>query len=430
MSKIKIISKREFIVTVKRRGYIIATFGIPLFFLVIGLIALIPNWLSLQKTLESKKMGVVDYAGVLRLELAGKLAEEFKGNRADFYSYLMGENQDREKFIGRIELRAYSSKEEALGALEKGEVDGVYLIPKNYLEKGEVELYQKSKSPIGRLGGFELFLRRLLVASLSYKRVDAALQKRLQKPMHTVEFVRDREGEYRKTHFLKDLSKVVVPYFFAFLLMFSILTTSAYLIQGMSEEKENRIMEILLSSVSSQELFIGKIIGLGGAGLLQFFVWMLICFWPITFLLPFIPLSWKVFVGGIVYFLLGIALLGSLSTGFGALGRRFHESHQFAMFWSMVCIIPIFFFSVILDAPNGFLARFFSYLPVTSPVCMMMRLSTERVDWLDIPISILLLVLATWLSIKVCSRLFRVGVLLYGRKPSWKEILYWLRRDL
>ena len=121
-------------------------------------------------------------------------------------------------------------------------------------------------------------------------------------------------------------------------------------------------------------------------------------------------------------------MLGSLMTGTGALGSNARETQQMAAIWSTLTILPPALTWIgILDAPNGGLARALGWFPLTAPIVMMLRLGTGQVPWWDVLVAILCLVAGVYLSVRVSGALFRLGLLMYGKRPTLKEIFRQLR---
>ncbi|HYF00069.1 MAG TPA: ABC transporter permease, partial [Planctomycetota bacterium] len=230
----------------------------------------------------------------------------------------------------------------------------------------------------------------------------------------------DVEGAQRKS---------VAAYAVFFFMFISIFSSSQYLLQGLAEEKEHRVMEMVLSSVTADELMRGKLIGLGAAGLLQFAVWlgMLLSMTLFTPLVA-VALAPATFAICLVYFLLGYALFGSLMLGFGVLGTNARESQQMASIWSFIGISPSFVMVALFENPHGLLARVFSFVPFTAPTTMMFRFVVDPrgTSAREILLGMVLLAASTWLALKVSARLFRAGLLLYGKRPTPREIWKWM----
>jgi ABC-2 type transport system permease protein len=208
--------------------------------------------------------------------------------------------------------------------------------------------------------------------------------------------------------------------------MLSIFIASGYLIQGLVEEKSNRVIELLLSSVTPGDLIAGKLVGLGGAGLLQLAVWVALAMLPVA-LVGWIEVSASVVVLSAAYYLLGFVFFGSIMAGLGCIAGGTQESQQFASLWSVVAVLPMLFSPLILEAPNGVLARVLSYVPLTCPITMIMRCAVGEVAWWEVPLSLGVMLGATYLSLCASARLFRVGLLVYGQRPTLGQLLASLR---
>ena len=188
-------------------------------------------------------------------------------------------------------------------------------------------------------------------------------------------------------------------------------------------------MEIILSSASPSELMLGKLIGLGAAGLIQMLIWFLLGAASVALLhLTQLRFSPETFLFCFVYFLLGYVLYGSLMLGFGALGTNLRESQQMASIWTLLGASPVMVLIALLEAPQGRLARIFSYIPFTAPTTMMFRyaIDPKGTPWLDIAGSTLVLGVSTYVALRASARLYRAGLLLYGKRPGVREIWRWL----
>jgi ABC-2 type transport system permease protein len=139
-------------------------------------------------------------------------------------------------------------------------------------------------------------------------------------------------------------------------------------------------------------------------------------------------LDFKLFFGCLMFFLLGFLMLGSLMTGTGALGTTARESQQMAAIWSTLTILPpALTWMGVMDAPNGTLARVLGWFPLTAPITMMLRLGTGQVPWWDLLVGMLCLAGGGYLAVRASGALFRLGLLMYGKRPSLREIVRQLR---
>jgi ABC-2 type transport system permease protein len=205
-----------------------------------------------------------------------------------------------------------------------------------------------------------------------------------------------------------------------------------YLLFGVATEKESRILESILCSVSAEELMAGKLLGLGSSGLL------LVAFW-IALAVPFlgaaavampISLSPALAVAALLYFAFGYLFYASLMTGIGGVTSNMREAQQFSVWFSFMNFAPLIMITMILSNPGGPLAVGLSMFPPTAATTMLMRMTAPSsvVPAWQIALSLALLIVASLLTLIASARVFRVGMLMYGKTPNLPEILRWARR--
>jgi len=212
------------------------------------------------------------------------------------------------------------------------------------------------------------------------------------------------------------------------MLLISILVSAGSLIQGVSEEKENRVIEVILSSIDARSLLLGKLLGLGAAGLLQLAIWLTMALLPAIMLVAGLALSPMIVILCLIYFVLAFLLYGTLITGTGVIGTNAKDMQQYGMFWSIGSAIPMIFMEVLLRDPHGTTARILSYFPLTSAVTMMLRIGNDGVSWWEIPLTIGILAASVWLALRFAARIFRTALLMYGKRPTFVEIFRWMRQ--
>jgi ABC-2 type transport system permease protein len=187
------------------------------------------------------------------------------------------------------------------------------------------------------------------------------------------------------------------------------------------------MIEILLSSLDTDELLIGKLIGLAGAGLMQVGIYVLLLVVPGIMVLAIIQVPMMKLALALVYFVLGYTLFASLMTGTGMLGRSAQESAQLSAIWTLTSASPMFFLAAISAAPNGTLARGLSFFPLTAPVTMMIRLSSTDPPVVDIVGSIAVGVAAIYFALRAASKILRAASLMYGKRATLPELVRWMR---
>jgi ABC-2 type transport system permease protein len=444
MNHVGIVAGREFFATVRRKSYVIVTFGMPFFALLyIGLFAVLPA-ISMAGSRAQKEIGLVDEAGVVRaaeLEDIGA-AEALVPEAVQALSQRTGdEGAGRnmasailDQATSPIRFRLYRSREVAMVALRTGVINRFYLVPEGYLASGAVESYQTDEVSFDlRKTRSRARLGRLLSRSLVQGLVPEELRPRVERPIvdgTSTSFVLNSEGSVEPLDQRAALARVAIPVVFGGLLLMALMISSGYLLQGVAEEKENRVIEVILSSVRPDQLLLGKLLGLGAAGLLQLVVWVSIVSLATSLVAAAVLalLDLWLFLACFAFFILGFLMIGSLMTGTGALGTTSRESQQIASLWSILAVLPPALLGLpILDDPNGWVARLVGWFPLSAPITMMLRLGTGKVPLWDVLVAILFLVLGVYLGIRVAGALFRLGLLMYGKRPSVREILRQLR---
>lgn len=446
MKRYLLVAKRELFVTIRRPTYILMILGMPLLIGGIWGIAILTAVVSVSKT-TPRLVAVTDSSGVLNQSILHELEKEaldrdvldetlqtaLDEKLSNLSSSTMALTHEVfSGFRGAVSLLTMTDADSAKEATRRGELDAALIVSGDYLETGKVYVYSLSKSFLeDTRGPAEQLLEEALVKSLleDYG-LDPKVEERVLAPMWVDAYEVVVAGEdFQESSEASEFGKFILPYGFALLLMMSIFMGGGFLLQGVAEEKENRVIEMLLSSVTTDDLILGKVLGLGTAGLIQVFVWLSMAF----ALLTVASQSWSgfevpigLFILCFCYFLVGYLMNASLMGGVGSLGNTVKESQQLSMWFTMPAVIPLIVMMAILNEPNGVLARVFSYIPITSPITMMLRLPSQQVPWWEIPLTFLVLILFTWFALKLGAKLFRLGSLMYGKRPNLPEIWKWL----
>jgi len=401
MTKAWIVARHEFLTTVRRVWFVVVTFILPLIFAGIGYGMSSVAQQAVEESLSvvrDKPMGYVDLWGGLK----------------DHTAY-----------------RKFDTVEAARQALLAKSI-GIYIVVStDYLPDGTIEVFTLRRPTVmtARHPPLPSGLSDWLVESV----LSGTTDDRIRRAKHPID-VRDRvkclgeTGKESSENSQETEQRAVAAYAFFILLLTSIFTSSAYLLQGMAEEKENRVLEMVISSIHPNELMWGKLIGLGAAGLLQMTVWVVMSLVSVILMAVQFVVAPAAFAVCFTYYLLGYLLYGSLMLGFGSLGTNLRESQQMASIWSFIGASPALIMIALFEAPQGTLARIFSYVPFTAPTTMMFRyvIDPKGTPVYDIVASMVLLVASTWFAIRVSARLYRAGLLLYGKRPGIREIWRWM----
>jgi len=431
-TKVKAIATFEFLAAVKRPGYLITTFGMPVFMGIYAGVVALPAYYAQKKDAELSVWGVVDESRLLALKAdaepsADRLPEtlrkalEAAGQRGAIARAIANEH-----FV----FRPFESEGAARAAVAARSVKGYFVVPSDYLASGEVKSYQNAGANLSGLDprrAFERLLRERLVAGLADGRISARILNPIQ---DNRSYDITRSGHVQEGGGAASAVRIVVPVAFMVLFLMSVLMTSGYLIQGTATEKENKVVEVLLASANPDEILGGKLFGLGAAGLLQIFVWLSILTVGGLGIVPLILSSnfefpWISLALAVPLFLLGFLFFGSLMLGTGSLGSNMRESQQLAMMWSLTAALPMMMMALLISDPHGIAARVMTWIPFTAAPVVMFRASLDLayLQWWEVGGTFLVLAVSSWIALRIGGRLFRVGLLSAGSRPSFREII-------
>lgn len=398
MRKSILVLRNEFFTTVSRPSFLLMAFGLPL---IAFLVFAAAGWLgrtgaggsgdtSGSSAFTIRPQGLVDEAGFVR-------------------------TVPTDTPPGALTI--FPDEDSARQALASGQINSYYRIPADYLETGKVYLIDPDARPLTS-GGQTWILRWTLMVNLLGG--DAQRAARVRNPMEVAATPlspaprRDTESE----------AAFWIPYAVTLIFYFVIIMSASLLLNSISKEKQNRVMEILMASVSPRQMLVGKIAGLGLAGLTQTAVWVSTGYALLRIggqtlnIPPSLQPSPSFIVWGILFFLLGYALYASLMGALGALVPNLREASQatISVIWPL--LLPIFFISALVQEPDGALAVAMGFFPFTSPVVMMTRLASGGVPaWQPALAAVLLGATAVWV-VRAVARMFRAQTLLSGQAFS------------
>jgi ABC-2 type transport system permease protein len=394
MNKWVTIAKHEYLTNIKRKEFLFVTFGIPLFFFATMAISFL--FMGVGSPEPVYKIGYIDRTGSF----------------------------ENSNFI------LYSDEELARKDLLENNLTHYFIIPENYTATGRILIYSSQKNFADNFK-IEEQIKTFLLANL-LKNEPPEIVQRIKRPINSEYFTLHDKGVKSEEN---GISILIVPIVFSLLFTLSIFTSSGFLLQGVVEEKENRIIEVILSSVSHRELLQGKIIGLGALGLTQIGMWLLVSSLliglnPGIFLLVVsqINISIPLLLYAMIYFILGYLIFASIMAGVGAVATTSREGQQIAGIFSMAGVFPLMFAQFIISGPNEVLAKALSIFPLTSPTAMIMRLSVTAVPLFELIISLILLVISAYFIMELSVGIFRASLLMYGKKPTIQELLKYVRQ--
>jgi ABC-2 type transport system permease protein len=401
MSKSWLVARHEIVSNVRRRSWILVTFGVPL---IVALVlfgrSLLMEGAPISETAESSPAsgelhteGYVDASGVL-----DSIPDDLRGT-----------------------LIPYPEEQSAQLALQAGDIEAYYIIPEDYVRSGDVTYVDPD------FGGFipegqSWVIRRLLLLNLLNG--DTELAARVTDPTDlTVTALSDESGIDVESGW-----QFTIPYATAMILYFMIIMSASLLRNSFGNERKNQVMEVLMLSVPPQQMFMGKVVGLAIVGLLQTLVWATLGYAVVrlggqALSLPAgleVPASLVVWM--LVYFVLGYTLYATVLAGLGALtgpNEMGSASADIVVIWPL--IIPLFFIWMLISQPNGIVPLVLSFFPPTAPVAMMTRLATGAVPAWQPALAAVMMLLSAFLVVRAVSRVFRAQILLTGKPFSVRQ---------
>jgi ABC-2 type transport system permease protein len=305
-----------------------------------------------------------------------------------------------------------------------GQLEGYLVILPDVVEKRVCEYRGQNVSNIRLIEGvFQRSIKNVIVErQLTAEGLDLKYIKELNKPFDVKTIKVTKSGE-KKTGFIETFFS---SYVLIILLMMLILGSGQMLVRSLVEEKSNRIIEILVSSCSPTDLMAGKILGLSALGLTQIFVWLLFGFGIITAtkldlsFLEHLPLL-------LLYFILGYVFYTAIFVGMGSIVTTEQEAQQMTQYLTLLLVLPIVLAFPATQDPDSPLIRILSLIPVLTPTFMILRIPIQLPAMWEILATIGIMILFVILSIWAAAKVFRVGILVYGKRPNLAEIMRWIK---
>jgi len=406
--RVWIVARQAYVTHVRRAGFIVMTAIIP----VLGALVLLIGFF---------------FAGEAR-QLGKSFSEQFEiakhrigiVDRSGYFSPILPEYEDG--FV------LYAGELEAKDALQAEQVSQVLIIEEDYLESGQVIAVTLGSGFDAAAVSDSDRIRAFLVEHLLRDKVTPALRERIADPLDVEPRIISSSGATQGEGPWTFVLNFIVPYILSMFLVMTIFFSSGYLLQSVAEEKESRVIEIIVSSIRPMELMAGKIVGMGALGLTQVLIWVLSALGFGSGAVVLLAatgtgiLPAQVLVLGVVFYVLGYSLYAILMAGVGTLGTTAQESQQLAGIFSLFAAIPYMLSGFLFANANAPIARILSFFPLTAPTMMMLRLPLAKIPVVDIIGSIISLLIAIPLALWGSTKLFRFGLLVYGKRPTLKEI--------
>lgn len=331
------------------------------------------------------------------------------------------------------------SREAGLAAIAADTVEQVFVIPEGYVQTGEVEWLHRAGSLLsgfdagpgeGTAGLLRAYLRLALAGDalapdIAGRAIGGTLYQDVRVGGDGQPVAEDTEDE---------IGKFIVAFGATMVMMMAIIAGASTLVQAVTEEKESRMIEVLLTSVPPVSIMAGKVLGIGTAMLLSTTVSVasLIIIGPRVFdafpNAPDLPLDFATIAWAIAFFVTGYFLSAVLLAGIGSMATKVREASQLAVVVIMPMVLPVYALALILEQPDGTLARILSFFPLTAPVTMLTRMAADGSSTLESLASLTVLILGSVATLWASARVFRAGLLMYGQRMSLRAMVRAIRQ--
>jgi len=438
MSKLQLIIKREFIAKVRNKSFIVMTFLSPLITVAMGALV---YFLMKKNDEKVKKIVYVDESRLF-------LKEDFTDSKTVQYVDFSA--------MGIVETKKRVEAGDYYGALFIPKIDSLEILATS------IEFYSKDSPGMSIMNSLESKIetkfRNKKLTNLGID-LDKIASSKIKTDIKMFDFSGAESSK------LVNGLKIGFGALSGYLLMMFVIIYGSSVMRSVIEEKTSRIIEIIVSSVKPFQLMLGKIIGNASAGLLQFLIWGILIFILGTIATSFFGLNMtemqtsgispekleaakqaagadkmqliiqeimrlpllKMFVLFIFYFLGGYMLYSSLFAAVGAAVDNETDTQQFMLPIMLPLVLGVYVgFATVINDPHGPIPVIFSYIPLTSPIVMLMRVPFG-VSWLELAISMTILVVTFVFMVWLAAKIYRVGILMYGKKPTYKDLYKWLK---
>jgi ABC-2 type transport system permease protein len=413
-----LILRREYLERVRTKSFIVSTLLLPALMIVL---MILPSKLATLKASGTKRLAVVcannDFARAVQSQLESRKSDQLDSSP-------------------RYRVEIVSTPDEATrtalkGRIGAGSLDGYLWLSEDALVSRKISYVASESNDFIEAATMQSALKTaLLRQELRSRGVTAEDADKLMKSVD-LDTISIKGGKEKKGGGpLQFISAIVL----VMMLYMTLILYGVSVMRSVLEEKTSRVMEVVLSSATARELMAGKILGVGAVGLTQIAVWVLIGLGATTpgllaarSELSQIDLAPGALPAFAVFFVLGFMLYSALYAALGAMVNSEQEAQQWQFLVVMPLIIPVMMMTYVIRQPNAPLSMWMSLVPFFAPILMYMRVVVQTPPLWQIAVCVALLIATLWGVVALCSRIYRVGILMYGKKPTLPEIVKWVR---
>ena len=395
MNKMHEVAKYEYTRHVNNKAFWITLFAVPAGILLIMLLSVVITFASI----DTDPVGYVDQAGLIK-------QPQEKPSKTSLF----------EPFIPLI---PYADETSARWAAEDGQIQGYFVIPQGYTDSYQLIYYFNKPLSSEIRTEVDTLIRTNLLAGETIPNFE-----RLTEGSHFTQVSLDGTRIVEEN----EAAKIIIPMVISFLFVIAVMTSGGYLLQALVEEKENRTMEIVVTSVSPNELMAGKIIGNLSVGMTQLLAWtvvaaaVLIGFGDRIPFMQNLQVPWNELILSLLLMLPAFVFTSALMAIIGSTVTETQEASQVTGLITLPIFLPYYFLSFILQNPNGTFARILSFFPMSAPLAMSTRIAITNVPTWEIILVFVIMILFCLLTIWLAGRAFRRGMLQYSKRVSLSQL--------
>ncbi|MFA5479483.1 MAG: ABC transporter permease [Candidatus Muiribacteriota bacterium] len=417
-NKALVIIKREFMVKIKSKYFIFATILGPV---IMFLISIAPIFFMRMSKEQSQTIVFVDKTE----ELVQYVEKNFNDKLST------GENKFELIFLDEPEY--YENEEDIMKNLESGKYKALIELPDDIIDNYNAEITYLSNS-LGDIESIESIKRKIsyAIGSVRMKNegIDPEKINLLTSPV-SMKTSRIQKGKVETKNLAQDF---LTAYVFVFILYITTILYSTSILYGVLEEKTSRVIEVLLSSCNTFDMMMGKLFGAGSVGLFQFFIWGILgggIFFYVKKMFPEIPvmisITPSVLIYFLIFFLMGFFQYSTMFLAAGALSSNQDDAKQLAQPVTMLIILPFIVSFLGMNDPGNPIVQVLSFIPFFTPMLMFVRITVSSPTVLEIIFSVLLNFVFIFFILFLVSKIYRTGILMYGKRPTFKEVIKWFQ---
>mgnify|MGYP000415644891 FL=1 len=404
MNRILNIMKWEFMVRFRSKMFLISLF-MPLIFMVFSII---PAMLMDKGGDSEVKVGIVNHAE--------HIASKFKNNIGNKYQF----DDGKPKYW----IFDYENFDEAKTALQKKTIDAIMVIPAGIMDTSKSKYFARSLSNFKVIDELRNTLSHTVILQrMENQGVAVEMAESISKRVKMDTFEVNKEGKLTEGN---ELMVLLGPFFFVFLLVMAIFINGQLLLRSVIEERTNRMVEILLSTVSARELMTGKILGLGSLGMVQilFYLSIGVIFGMVKGIeivrFDELPILF-------IYFLTGYFFFASIYATLGTLFDNEQDAQQSMTIVSIIAMVPLMGSFYFMANPTALVTKILSFVPPMTPFMMILRISSDAAEPWEIAATVVLMIVSVWGMMTLAGKIFRTALLMYGKRATLPEIWRWIR---